>query len=65
MPVEVEVVQNPDVLLMDMERVITGDAVILDNCKSWFNLSGIIIEKDIKNARVVSFRGEKEEFKQQ
>ena len=52
-PTEVELVQNPDVLLSRMDRVITGDSIILDECKSWFNLSLKIIEDYIENPWIV------------
>lgn len=52
--VEVEIVRNPDVLLMKMGRIVSGDKVILDNCDSWFNLSRYIINKYIKDADVVN-----------
>lgn len=54
-PTEVELVRNPDPILSDMERVVTGDSIILDNCKSWFNLSRKIIEDYIKDAWIVRF----------
>jgi hypothetical protein len=55
MPVEVELVPNPDVVLSKLERVVTSDSVILDCCKSWFNLSAKIVEDHISDAWVVSF----------
>ncbi|HZX21649.1 MAG TPA: DUF434 domain-containing protein, partial [Clostridia bacterium] len=54
-PTEVELVRDPDPILSDMERVVTGDSVILDNCKSWFNLSGKIVEDYIKDAWIIRF----------
>lgn len=54
-PVEVELIPNADVVLSKMERVVTGDSIILDNCISWFNLSRIIVEDYIKNAWIVRF----------
>lgn len=54
-PTEVELVQNPDSILSDMERIVTGDSVILDSCKSWFNLSGKIVEDYVKDAWIVRF----------
>lgn len=32
-----------DVTLENLENVITSDAIILDKCKSWFNLNSRII----------------------
>ncbi|MGE5679077.1 MAG: DUF434 domain-containing protein [Pseudomonadota bacterium] len=55
MPVEAELVPNPDVILSELERVVTSDSVILDSCSSWFNLSRKIIEDYIADAWVVSF----------
>jgi hypothetical protein len=38
-PVEVELVANVDTVLASKERIVTGDSIILDECKSWLNLS--------------------------
>ncbi len=53
MPVEVELIPNVDTVLAVKERVVTGDSIILDECKSWFNLSRKIIEDKIQDAWVV------------
>ena len=53
LPVEVELVPNVDVVLAEKERVVTGDSIILDVCKSWFNLSRKIIEDYIQDAWVI------------
>lgn len=53
MPVEVELIPNVDAVLAGKERVVTGDSIILDECKSWFNLSRKIIEDHIQDAWVV------------
>lgn len=45
--VSVEVIDNVDSLLEKSESVISSDAIILDRCKSWFNLNKIIIESYI------------------
>ena len=39
-----------------MERVVTSDSIILDECKSWFNLSRKIIEENINNPWIISFK---------
>jgi len=52
-PVEVELVPNVDTVLGGKDRVVTGDSIILDVCKSWFNLSRKIIEDYIKDAWVI------------
>lgn len=51
---EVELVPNADVVLSKMDRIVTGDSIILDSCQSWFNLSRIIVESNIKNPWIVS-----------
>lgn len=51
--VQVEVVNNPDTLLSNKEHVITGDAIILDRCKSYFNLVAYIIEEYICEAWII------------
>ena len=53
MPVEVELIPNVDAVLAGKERVVTGDSIILDECKSWFNLSRKIIEDHIQDAWVI------------
>lgn len=50
----VELVPNADKLLCDMGRIATSDSIILDECKSWFNLARKIIEDYIPDARVVN-----------
>jgi hypothetical protein len=51
--VEVELIPNADPILSKMGRIVTGDSIILDECKSWFNLSREIIEFYIKDAWIV------------
>lgn len=53
MPVEVELIPNVDAVLAGKERIVTGDSIILDECKSWFNLSRKIIEENIQDAWVI------------
>jgi hypothetical protein len=55
-PVEVELVPNVDFILSKTERIVTGDSVILDCCKSWFNLSKIIVNNFIKDAWILNFK---------
>lgn len=52
--IDVELVPNPDVILSKLENVVTGDSVIIDECRSWYNLSRKIVEDNIKEAWVVS-----------
>ncbi|TJX12746.1 DUF434 domain-containing protein [Tissierella creatinini] len=51
--VDVDLVPNADVILSKMERVVSSDSIILDNCMSWFNLSRYIVEKYIENPWIV------------
>ena len=53
MPVEVELIPNVDAVLAVNERIVTGDSIILDECKSWFNLSRKIIEDNIQDAWII------------
>lgn len=48
-PVEVHLVPNADNILSGHEKIITGDSVLLDSCKSWFNLTGMILGREIPN----------------
>lgn len=51
---EVELVHNPDTCLKKREEiVITSDAIILNHVQRWFNLTKIIIEKDIWNVNLI------------
>ena len=53
MPVDVDLIPNVDAVLAGKERIVTGDSIILDECKSWFNLSRKIIEDHIQDVWVV------------
>jgi hypothetical protein len=55
-PIRVELVPNADTILSHLERVVTGDSIILDKCISWFNLSAKIIDDYIKDAWIVNFQ---------
>jgi hypothetical protein len=46
-PVEVHLVPNADFVLSGHEHIITGDSVLLDSCISWFNLTRLLMERDI------------------
>lgn len=52
-PTEVELINNVDVKLAEMGRIVTGDSILLDECKSWFNLSKLIVDDYIKDAWIV------------
>ena len=44
-----EVINDVDKNLYDKENVITSDAIILDKCISWFNLTKRVIEENLKD----------------
>jgi hypothetical protein len=43
--VTAELVNNADVILEKLPNVITGDAIILNKCESWYNLTAEILKK--------------------
>ncbi|KOF57496.1 hypothetical protein AGR56_14080 [Clostridium sp. DMHC 10] len=51
--ISVDLVPNADNILCDMGRIVTSDSIILDKCKSWFNLTRKIVEDYVPNARLV------------
>lgn len=51
---EVELVNNADVVLEKLGRVVTSDAAILDKCISYFNLNRYIIYEYIKDAKLIN-----------
>lgn len=52
---QLEVIHNVDTTLETQENVITTDAIILDKCKSWFNLNSRIIAENIGEYPFVDF----------
>ncbi|MDE6234054.1 MAG: DUF434 domain-containing protein [Lachnospiraceae bacterium] len=47
--VEVEVINNVDSVLSELDYVVTSDAIILDKCISWINLTEKIIKEEKGN----------------
>lgn len=45
MELDIQVINDVDRTLEEKDYVITGDAIILDKCKSWFNLVCFCMEK--------------------
>jgi len=45
--VNVEIANNVDVILEGSDQVITSDAIILNKCKSWYNLVTNILEEKL------------------
>lgn len=41
----VDIVRNPDIVLYDKEYVVSTDTVILEKCKSWYNLNKAVAQK--------------------
>lgn len=53
MHTDIQILKNVDRTLYDKENVITSDSIILDHCKSWFNLSSICVRnQNMKTYRV-------------
>lgn len=60
--VQVELHPSVDGLLSRMENVVTSDAIILDKCKSWYNLNRCLIEQAIPEAWVLQLNPYPKEF---
>lgn len=45
MPVEAELVRNPDALLKKLPCVVTSDSIILNEAENWFNLTSYIMNQ--------------------
>lgn len=52
--VDVNIVNNPDVVLEKLDRVVSSDAIIIDKCISYFNMTRSIIEERIKEANIIN-----------
>lgn len=53
--VEVQNINNVDQVLSTLENVVTSDAIILDKCKSWFNLTKAAIQNEMGEYPFVDF----------
>lgn len=53
--VQAEVIGDVDSVLARLDNVITGDAIILDNCISWINLASKVIESEKPNYKYINF----------
>ncbi|SFC13195.1 DUF434 domain-containing protein [Clostridium uliginosum] len=51
---EVELVNNADIVLENLERVVSSDSIVIDKCKSYFNMGKSIIEDYINEANIVN-----------
>lgn len=54
--VNVELVNNADAVLKERANVITGDAIILNQCKSWYNLTAVILDETFPELPVIDLR---------
>ncbi|CEQ20971.1 Uncharacterised protein [[Clostridium] sordellii] len=52
--VNVELVNNPDIILEKLDRVISSDAIIIDKCISYFNMTRSIIEEYIQDTNIIN-----------
>jgi hypothetical protein len=57
LPAEVTLDPDPDRLLAGQAHVVSSDSLILDRCKSWFNLASLIVESKIGRAWIVDLSG--------
>jgi hypothetical protein len=53
LPPEIRLLSNSDPALFDKPNVVSGDAVVLDRCLSWLNLTGDIITEQLPRRRFV------------
>jgi len=54
-PWSVELVANPDAVLIASERTIaTADSAVLDRCRAWFNLAAETVARFVPEARIVN-----------
>ena len=58
--VSVELVNNADVILEKLDHVITGDAIILNKCISWYNLVAEIMKNSLPGFSYVDLVGVKD-----
>ncbi len=59
--VRAELHPSVDGLLSRMENVVTSDAIILDKCKSWYNLNHPLIESAVPDAWILRLDGLQQE----
>ncbi|WP_446897811.1 DUF434 domain-containing protein [Clostridium sp. LBM24168] len=58
--VEVELMDSVDCFLYDKYGVVTSDSVIIDECRSWYNLGRKIIDDYIPDANIINLVGSSE-----
>lgn len=52
---QVDIINNVDTVLEKLDHVITSDAIILDKCIRWFNLTKVIMEDKMENYPFINF----------
>ncbi|WP_195940314.1 DUF434 domain-containing protein [Romboutsia sp. 1001713B170131_170501_G6] len=52
--IDVVLVNNADILLEKLDRVVSSDAAIIDKCISYFNIAKEIIDKYIQEANIIN-----------
>lgn len=56
-PVEVRLVPDADKVLTGHDRIATGDSVLLDSCRNWFNLTEHLLREQVKDAWIIDLEG--------
>ena len=54
--VDVELVNNADVILEKLDRIVSSDAAILDKCISYFNVFEEIIKAYVSDVNIIDLR---------
>jgi hypothetical protein len=57
LPPELRLLPNSDTALFGKAQVVSGDALVLDRCLSWLNLTGAIITEQLPRRRFVELCG--------
>ncbi len=57
-PWQVELVPNPDRLLIEADQIVaTADSVILERCRAWYNLGREVVARHVPQAWIVELPG--------
>ena len=51
--ISVELVNNADIILEKLDRVVSSDAAVIDKCISYFNMARVIIEEHVTDANII------------
>ena len=55
--VSVELVNNADVVLENLNNVISSDSIVLSKCESWINLTAEIMKDKLPNVKCIDLTG--------